>query len=362
MEPEKKPKSPLCFFFNLLGNKGKESFIRYQAKINLGSKEISFNGDIEKVNNILFIIPDDILEAFYQVENMLSIMSKYNNSSISILTGENSAPWFKQFHGVSQLFKYNTQETCVFSYDAKILKSQLKEHHFDICFILDRSYSLILNYFLTQIDADYRISYFHDSDFPYSNLRIKALDDAHAVENNLSISRALKIPLHDKLHWSVSKDSIAEIGHALKEQGIDPSNKAGCIDVDFYVSNYGKKWTKDLVDKVKAEVNEISWYIYVKNADDSKYADWLRSLSLPCFLELSPTRTAAILYKSEILLSGKSFLFELSYLLKRKAVGIFKEDELKRNCRNNKKSKGIAISDSPDDETINEIINTLKEL
>lgn len=362
MEPEKKKKSLLCFFFNLLRKKGKDSFIKYLAKKNLSSKEINFNGDIEKVKKILFIIPDTVLEAFYQVENILSIMSKYNKSSLSILTGENSAPWFRHFHGISELFCYNTQEDCIFDSEVKALKAEIKAHHYDICFILDRNSSSILSYLLTQINADYRISYYNNSEFPFSNLRIKGNEDSHAVENNLLISRALQIPLHDKLHWSVSKESINEIGHALKEQGINPSDKAGCIDVDFFVDNFGKKWTKDLIERIKSEVTAFSWYMYVKNADDSKYADWLRSLALPCFLDLSSTRTAALLYKSEILLSGKSYLFELAFLLKRKAIGIFKEDEIKMHCRNIEKSKGIIISEKPDDDTIAQFVSNLKQL
>lgn len=356
MEHEKKKNSPLCFLFNLLGKKGKESFIRYLAKRNLSSKEINFNGEMDSVKSILFIMPDNILESFYQVENILSVMGKYENVSAFILTGENSASWFRHFHGISKLYSYNIEEKCFFDPEIKELKNELKSNHFDILFNFDRDNSPMLSYLLTQIDADYRISYYNDYDFPYSNLRIKAKEDSHAVENNLAISRALKIPLHDKLHWSVSKDSIDEIGHALKEQGIKPTEKAGCIDVDFFVENFGKKWTELLIESLKGEVTNISWYLCVKNAEDSRYADWLRSLSLPCFLDLSPTRIAALIHKSEILISGKSHLFELAFLLKRKAVGIFREDELKRHCRDTKKSKGITYTEKPDEKTISQLI------
>lgn len=359
METIKSKKSPLCFLFDLLGMKVKKSYIQHQAKKRFGSKEITFNGDIKNVKSILFVIPDNLLGALYQVENLLSIMSKYEKSDFFLLTGKNCTPWFKQFHGIKNLFEYDGSETCFFKSSVKELKNELRSEHFDICFILDKDHPIILDFLLTQIDADYRVTYDGNSEFPYSNVRIKGKDDTHAVDKNLAISRALKIPLHDKLHWSVSSERVEEIGHILKEHGIKSSDKAACIDIDYFVNFCGKKWTEELVRRLKSELSQYFWYAHVDNADNSKYADWLRSLELPCFYGISPTRIAALLHKSELLVSGKSYLFELAFLLKKKAFGIFAEGDFKTHCRNKDKSKGISISDKADDDTISELIKNL---
>jgi ADP-heptose:LPS heptosyltransferase len=93
----------------------------------------------------------------------------------------------------------------------------------------------------------------------------------------------------------------------------------------------------------------------VPSIPDVALLNWLKARKLPVFSELTPSRLAGLLQKTDVIVSGKTIYFELASLLQRPSVGIFTEEELRRHCRNTPFSIGITYSQRPNEVTITEI-------
>ena len=359
----KKRLKPLPYYLTKpLSRKVRTNVIKYLVYKKCGSYIIDIPDDLAAVKNILFVLPEDTLEALHQIVNILSIINHFNKTHkvhTFFLCEKRIAPYFSNFQGVTTVIEYDASDRYLFSNHFSLLQKRLVKEYIDLCLFLERNPDLSLLYLVGQIKAKIRISFSDVGAFPFFNLQIKITDrHTHLTEQNNIISKILGAKLSSDIHWSVSKDTIDEIKVMLKESSIQETEWLGGIDAQLFYYTFGMKWLDTLLEKLTAQSNK-RWYLYTRDIPEDSFFDWLKSKQIPVFSALSPPRLAALLKKSDLIISGKSETFELANLLQIPAIGLFEESELQKYCKSTPHSTGIPYSGNPDEQTITAIIDRL---
>lgn len=363
---KKKRLKPLPYYLTKpLSRKVRAGFIKYLVYKKCGSYIIDIPDDLAAVKNILFVLPEDTLEALHQIVNILSIINHFNKTHkvhAFFLCEQRIAPYFNNFQGANSVIEYDVSERYLFSNHFSLLRKKLVKEYIDLCLFLERDPDLSLLYLVGQIQAKIRISYSDVGSFPFFNLQIKSTDrHTHLTEQNNIMSRILGAKLSNDIQWSVSKDTISEIKVMLKESSIPETDWLGGVDAQLFYYKYGMKWMDNLIENLTAQSNK-RWYLYIRDIPEDSFFDWLKSKKIPVFSALSPPRLAALLKKTDLIISGKSETFELANLLQTTAIGLFEKNELQKYCKSTPISIGIPYSIKPDEQTIKSIIDRITSL
>ncbi len=358
MEKKKKVRPFLYYITKCLSKKWRIKFVKYLVFRKCGAYVLNLPDDLSAVKNILFVLPEDPLEALYQVVNIVSIMNhfqKVHKAQAVFLCEQKVAPYFKNFHGVSSLFEYSVEQRYLFSPDILELQKLLIKEYIDICLFLEQNPDLSLLHLVGQIQAKVRVAYRGTDSFPFFNLHIQPSNRIiHRTEQNNVMAKALGAKIHDDLHWSVTKETVEEILVMLKQSSIRETEWLGGIDAQHFYYTFGSNWTEELIDNLSKQ-NKRTWYLYVANIPAPSFINWLKTRKMPVFTDLPPSRLAALLHKSDCIISGKCMFFELANLLQKPAIGVFKENELHYYCKMTSQSTGIPYVKKPDEKTIAEI-------
>lgn len=356
MENKRKLQPLLYYLTKCLSKRGQTNFIKYLVSRKCGSYVLNLPDDLSTAKNILFVLPEDILEALHQVVNIVSIINhfhKIHKAQIVFLCEKKIAPYFKNFHGVSSVFEYERTQRYLFSNEFSLLRKMLIKEYIDVCLFLERDPDLSLLLLIGQINIKIRVAYFNVGSFPFFNLHIGPANhhNVYRTEQNSIMAKTLGAELDSDLHWSVSKDTIEEITVMLKESSLQETVWLGGIDTQHFYYTFGSHWTEALIENLLMQNNRF-WYLYVENIPEQSFLNWLKARKMPVFSDLSPSRLAALLYKTDCIISGKAMIFELANLLHKSAIGLFTEKELHQYCRSTPQSIGVSYSKRPDEQTI----------
>ena len=359
MNKNRKLKPMLYYLAKLFGSQGRASLIKYLVYKKCGSHILTLPDDLLAVKNILFVLPEDTLEALHQIENIISIISHFNKThkaQVFFLCEKRIVPYFNNFHNVSSIFEYDSTDRFLFSNQFSLLRKKLIKEYIDLCLFLERDPDLSLLYLTGHIQAKIRVSYSDIGSFPFFNLQIKPLDrHVHLTDQNNLMSKVFGAKLNNEIHWSVLKNTLDEMKVMLKEFSVSETAWLGGIDAQLFYYKFGRQWTDTLIENLKAQ-SEKTWYLYVRDIPEHSFLNWLKTKNLPLFSDLSPSRLAALLKKSNLIISGKAATFKLASLLQTPAIGLFEKNELEKYCRSTPQSIGIPYSIKPDEQTINSII------
>ena len=86
------------------------------------------------------------------------------------------------------------------------------------------------------------------------------------------------------------------------------------------------------------------------------------NFNIPVFFEFTPARLTALLAKSSLIISGRSYIFELANLLHKKSLGIFNSEDIVTYCKSTTLSNGIAVPDNPENIDSQNIVKRVGEL
>ena len=359
MNNKRKLKPLLYYLTKFFGSKARTSIIKYLVYKKCGSHILTLPDDLMAVKNILFVLPEDTLEALHQIENIISIINHFNKrhkAQAFFLCEKKIVPYFNNFHNVSSIFEYDSADRFLFSNQFVVLRKKLIKEYIDLCLFLERDPDLSLLFLIGHIQAKIRVSYSDIASFPFFNLQIKPLNrHKHLTDQNNLMARILGANLNNEIHWSVLKNTIDEIKVMLKESSISETVWLGGIDAQFFYYTFGRQWTDSLIENLTMQ-SEKTWYLYVRDIPEFSFLNWLKTKNLPFFSDLSPSRLAALLKKSTMIISGKATAFKLASLLKTPAIGVFETNELQKYCRSTPQSIGIPYTGKPDEQTISIII------
>ena len=128
------------------------------------------------------------------------------------------------------------------------------------------------------------------------------------------MAKALGAEIHGDLHWSVTKETVEEILVMLKQSSIKKTEWLGGIDAHYFYFSFGSSWTEELIDKLSMHNNK-TWYLYVANIPEPSFMSWLKMRKMPVFTDLPPPKLAALLHKSDCIISGKGMFFDQFFVI-----------------------------------------------
>lgn len=360
---ETKSVQPFFYYISkFLGTGSKGRFVKFLVGRKSRSYVLHLPEDFQTAKNILFVLPEDQLEALYQIENFLSLISMFADARIILLCDKTIAPYFKNFNKISALFEYDRNTLRLFSRDLSVLQKQLLKEYIDMCICLEKNPDNCLLFLMGSIGAKARLGYFEAGEYPFFNLRIKATKELIFIkELNSVMAKLLGAKLKGDIRWSVSKDIIEEMMHRLKEFSIPVDARLGGIDAYYFYYAFGAQWTDQLIESLKSTADN-TWYLITNQVSDPHFLQWLQAKRMPVFTDLSPSRIAALLYKSELIISGKSVFFAMANMLTRPAIGVFEKQELNRYYKSSPYSKAISFSERPNEHSIEEIGKSVSAL
>lgn len=363
MENKKKFRPFFYYVTKFLSKQKRIDFVKFLVQRKCGSSVINIPDDLATVKNMLFVLPENSLDMLHQIVNIVSIIDHFSiihKTQINILCEQAIAPYFKNFHGINSVIEYDYKDRYLFSSEFAVLQKKLRKEYIDMCIFLERDPDISLLYLVGLMQAKVRVSYEDIATFPFFNLQIKSpVNSVHKTDRNCIIAKVLGAKLHMDIQWSVSKDMKEEIAMLLRESSISENEWIGGVDIQYFYSTFGDTLAENLVDSLKKEKNR-KWYLYVDYPPQSSFLNWLKKMGIPVFSNLSPSRLAALIYKSDLIISGKTKIFELANLLNKPAIGLFKMNELDQYCKQTSQSVGIPYTQKPDEQSIEEILKRLE--
>ena len=344
------------FLFKVLPQGYRNRLLRWIVATRFKSPQLVFPWKSAAIKKILAILPEEPVEAFHQINNYLRISAHFKHASFVLFCTKEVAPYFKQIHPEAVVIEYDRAVRHLFSSEFDAWGKELGAEEFDFCLMLERSPDISLLYIAGKTAAPVRAGYCSAGDFPFLNMHINPSPKRpYLTDQNAIMAGVFGAPDRIKIHWSVSKETVEEVAHLAREASIAPSARLGLIDVGCFFKTYGASWTQKLCAAVTVN-KTITWCVVTTDAPDEALADFIATLGLAVFSNLSAPRCVALLSRSVCVVSGISVIFELAHLLHRPLIGMFEQDLLERYCRKSDTTAAVAYVGKPDQNSIQKIV------
>jgi hypothetical protein len=336
--------------------------VRATARCLRKSRHMILPGDATKARTVAIILPEDRFEALHQLSNVLALLSLFKEAHIVIIGELRVASLFEHIQDAAEILTYDASGRYLFSKELASLANMLSEKEFDVCFLLERTPDVALLHLMARISPRIRIGYDGAGDYPFLNVRVRPLGTRrHISAQNMLMAEALGAKPPQGIRWTVSKDTSEEIAHTLRECRIDEDAVLLGLDAGLFFGLFGEQWTDMLVDKLSG-LSGMSLYVFSDATPAEPFLGWLERRGLPTISASAPSRCAALVQRSEAVVSGRAVLFELANLLGKPSIGVFAEDEVGRYCRPSLLCRPVAYSGRPDEQTVAEVCRQIFSL
>jgi ADP-heptose:LPS heptosyltransferase len=349
------------FAFALLGrSRGRKILADIVRKQTAQRPLFSFPLDAAAVKSVVIILPPDRLQVLHQLKNVAALKSFFHNAEVTLVSEAGAAPLARLLHGV-HVVEYPIEEKRLFSAAFAGFTRQFSGA-VEVCCLLTRTEDLPLLYLAGRTGAMVRAGYQGAGIFPFINLHVNpSADRRYAADWNLALAEMLGAKKVRDISWAVTKQTEAEIDHLLREvRCAGPSRLAG-IDALFLYRALGAGRAAECIRTIEPVVKE-RLYLYAEKTGDAAEMQWLLQFNLPLIYNISVPQVAALLSRSDLVVTGNTLLFGLAVLLNMKAVGIFDKKEIDACCPGTPMVRGIVYQASPGNETVSGITKAVAEL
>lgn len=332
--------------------------LKFTVNKKCGAYAIDIPDDLYSSKNILFILPEDLVETLHQFINIISIITYFNSkhkSNIIFLCEKKVTPYITHIQDVKRVIEYDKKDMYLFSTTINQIQKQLLKEYIDLCMLLEREPEISILSIIGNIRSKIRATYADVGEFPFFNFRIKiSKEHQYRTDQNCIMAEMLGAKKQSSLQWSVSNDMLNDIDLKLKELLIPEATWLGGIDILFFYENFGVQFADKLIEEVLSQFPE-NWFLYTEFIPDNSYSIWLKEKQMPVIAGITPSRQAALLKKTDLFLTGKTPLFELAHLLQKPVIGLFKKSELLCYCSQTNIAIGIPYTDEKREDLLNEM-------
>jgi ADP-heptose:LPS heptosyltransferase len=358
--PEKNAKSSgrvRRLFFSLLGQPRSKAFLAFLLNKKHKVPSLKFPVDVSSVKSVLIILPENHLLVLHQLRNVISLMSILKHATVTLLCERSAAMYIKMIPGIN-LVEYDLQDH--YSKEFSEISQQFRGN-IDLCFLLNESPDLPMLYLAGSTGAPVRVGYGDAGDSPFLNLHIRPSSQRKYLGDWYSAMAEMFGSKSGEIRWRVAQKTIEEVDHLIGELKINPDARLVGFDAIHFIRSFGIEWTDRFMHRV-LELQAGTVYFHVEDTPREKELVWLCSQNVPSFADLSASRLAALINKSEFVISGNTPMFALAGLLQRPAFGFFRENEIERYCPQNNLLKGVTYSREPGNEEIDLLLGMISEM
>lgn len=340
---EKKSKSLNLFrraILGLLGHKGIYAFTSFILKRRFRVPDISFPVKISDVKEILIILPEEQIDVLYQLQNVIGLSTLFKHAGVTLVCEHHITSMVKMISGLN-IIEYDANARRAFTKEFTGLVREFRGN-VDICFLLDHKPDIGLLYLAGATAAPVRVGYYGAGKYPFLNLQIApSKDKKYLPERNSSIVDIFGSKPKG-VSWNVAPKIIDEIDHLLRESKLKSKSALIGIDALFLMRRFGREWAGQFLSRFK-QLNKGEIYIYAEQAGSGAEQEWIRAQQLPVLTNLTESRTAALVSRSDLVITGNTLLYVIAGLLNRPALGFFHENEIDSFCPQSQIHKGISF-------------------
>jgi ADP-heptose:LPS heptosyltransferase len=339
-------------FYHFFGNARTKSVLTIYFRKKFRKTNFSFPVSVASIKNILVILPEQQLEILHQIKNLLSIVSTFKDAKITVFCLDSSVSIVKLIPNID-IVEYKKSEIDGFASQLSNF-AELFKNVVDICILLDRNPQLSILSLVGSTNASIRAGYHEAGEYPFLNLRTRVSNtERYLTDKNCAISELFGKQT-ETLHISVAKKMLDEIDNHLNEMKI--SNNHGLLGIDaiFFLNTFGKEWTALFLQNLQQHC-KCTIYGFIDEEPSADQTNLLKSLKIPFIVENSAPRIAALIYRSNLIISGNTIFYGLAALLNKSAIGFFTSNEFVSYCPNEGKQNGLVYKETPDSESIKNV-------
>lgn len=347
---EKKSKK-ISFFrrcaLGMIGKSGMQTLTSFILRKHIKVPPISFPVNVPEVKEVLLILPEKQIDVLYQLQNVVGIASLFKHAGVTLICERQTTSLVKMIPGLT-VVEYDSNARDVFAKEFTALAREFRGV-VDICFLLDEKPDIALLYLAGATAAPARVGYYGAGDYPFLNLKVCPSKSKKYIPDRNSSIADLFGAKQEGVCWSVAPKVLDEIDHLLRESKI--KRKAALIGIDalFLHKRFGHVWAGHFISRFK-ELNKGELYLYAEHITQSTEMDWLKAQMLPVMTNLSESRTAALVSRSDLIITGNTLLYVIAGLLNKPAVGLFHESEMESFCPQSAIHKGISFHNTTERE------------
>jgi ADP-heptose:LPS heptosyltransferase len=347
------------FLSKLLPGRWRFGLLQWTVIHRFKAPPLVFPWNCSTMKKVLAILPEEPVEAFHQISNYIRISGLFHDASFVVFCTREVRPYFQQVHPQAAFIEYERRQRFLFSKEFDEWGKELHDEEFDLCLMLERSPDASLLYLAGKTAAAVRAGYCGAGEFPFLNLQVNpSSKQPYLADQNALMANVFGAPKAVPIGWSVSKETIDELSHMARELSISPAARLVGVDAEFLFNAFGAEWTRRLFDAFSKSGDDVFCSL-IDGEPSEELSEFLTSLNIPVFSNLSASRLAAILTRCVCTVSGRSVLFELANLLCKPVVGIFEKDSCSRYCRQSASTRGITYTAQPDHATIQSIADAV---
>jgi ADP-heptose:LPS heptosyltransferase len=350
----------MYFFSKMLPYAWSVSLIKWLVRVRYKAPVLEFPWNGMGIKKVFVILPEGPVDAFHQIKTYLGLTSLFQNAAFSIFCTRENGVLFHQVHPEATIVEYDTSQRYLFSRDFHAWGKHFHKEEFDLCVLLEHSPDISLLFLAGKTASPIRAGYRGAGDFPFLNVHVNpSAAWKYLSDHNFIISRIFGASDKTTAHWRVAKETVNEISHMIREFHIPPTSRLVGIDAGFFFAVFGETWTGMLVNKIKT-VGAFSCYLYNNGAPDDATFRFLHAFEVPVFAQMTPSRSSALISRSDYVVTGKTVFFELANLLQKQVIGLFEKNEIDQYCRQSPSTHGISFDSSPGSTTVESIVRVLQ--
>ncbi len=346
-------------FFNILGNSRSKAFLSYFYGRKFRKRTFSFPIDNASIKQVLIILPDQKIEILYQLQNLLSLISLFKNAAITLFCEKDVSSFVKMVLN-EEIIEFDKSTFSGFGPELKTYTDKFKDT-FDICILLDRTPDISILYLLGATNAPIRAGYEDAVEYPFLNLKTRSSRHNRYIPDRNCIMTDLFGGNSQPLQISISKKTLEEIDYLLKGAHIDSDQGLVGIDALFFLKRFGDNWFNTFLSRL-FQIYKGKSYFYVSDLPSSIESAWLGSQEIPILIELTPSKVAALIQRTDLVISGNTEFYGIAALLNIPAIGFFQEDEIHDYCPNTNKLKGFIYNQLPDEKSIDILLESIAKI
>ncbi len=332
----------------LIGKPGMYRLASFILRKRYKVSPICFPINVSEVKEILLILPQKQIDVLYQLQNVTGLASLFKHAGVTLVCEHQTTSLVKMIPGLN-VVEYELESSKIF---AKEFTGLAKEFRgvVDICFLLDHKPDLSLLYLAGASVAPARVGYLGAGNFPFLNLQVSPSKQRKYIPDlNCSISDLFGAK-PEGVCWSVAPKVLDEIDHLLRESKIKRKGALVGVDALFLLRKFGRAWTEEFLGRFK-ELNKGEIYLYADHIGSGSELEWVKEQKLPVLTHLSESRIAALVSRSDLIVTGNTLLYVVAGLLNRPAVGFFHETEIESYCPQSAIHKGISFKEISEKES-----------
>jgi ADP-heptose:LPS heptosyltransferase len=344
---------PLRYYLSrLLPRRQRYELVRRRCARRYESTLLTFPLEFERVRSVLLVLPESLLEALHQVENVMALIARFGSAHLTFLCRREVSDIYHAIAPRAAFVEYRADERYLYSPVLARYGESLEHEHFDVCILLERNPDLALLHIVGKTGAPARIGYVDAGGYPFLNHEVRPdASTRYLADSDTALARAIGAQVPGSTQLALPREAREDVTQLLRDLHVPESGRLAVVDALACQRAFGSTWTDGLLAALSALAG-VTWCCPGAAAATEAANSGLRERGVLLTPPLSVTRTAALLERSVLAVSGNTPLFFLASLQQRPAVGLFEQAELPLYFRPARQRASVVYSHAPDSQSI----------